>query len=150
MLPFKKILSPIDFSDPSYEALAIAEKLALQSSSELCVVHVVPSIPFVPESPLPPDFNISLLQLKLEEKAKKSLQDEVEKRVSEKVLLHIVVTSGNPAEEIARIAQDDKSELIVIASHGESGWRHFIHGSVTERVLRLAPCHVLLVRASHD
>jgi universal stress protein A len=150
MFPFQKILCPIDFSDPSYEALAIAEKLALQSSSELCVVHVVPSIPFVPESPLPPGFNISLLQLKLEEKAKKSLQDEAEKRVSEKVLLHPVVTSGNPAEEIARIAQEDKAELIVIASHGESGWRLFIHGSVTERVLRLAPCHVLVVRASHD
>lgn len=77
------------------------------------------------------------------------LYDEVEKRVSEKVLLHTTVTSGNPADEIARIAQDDKSELIVIASHGESGWRYFIHGSVTERVLRLAPCHVLVVRASH-
>jgi len=150
MLPFKKILAPIDFSEPSYEALAVAEKLALQSSSELCVVHVVPSIPFVPESPLPPGFNISVLQLKLEEKAKKSLQDEVEKRVSKEVLLHTVVASGNPADEIARIAQDDKSELIVIASHGESGWRHFVHGSVTERVLRLAPCHVLVVRVSPD
>ena len=150
MLPFKKILAPIDFSEPSYEALAIAEKLALQSSAELCVLHVVPSIPFVAESPLPPGFNISLLQLKLEEKAKKSLQDEVEKRVSDQVLLHAMVSTGNPAHEIARIAQDDKSELIVIASHGESGWRHLIHGSVTERVLRLAPCHVLVVRVSHE
>jgi len=150
MLPFKKILAPIDFSEPSYEALAVAEKLALQSSAELSVVHVVPQIPFVPESPLPPGFNISILQLKLEEKAKKSLQDEVEKRVSEEVLLHTMVATGNPADEIARIAKDNKSALIVIASHGESGWRHFLHGSVTERVLRLAPCHVLVVRTSHD
>ena len=58
MLPFKKILCPIDFSDPSYMALEAAEELALQYSAELFVVHVVEKIPVLPALPTNPTIDI--------------------------------------------------------------------------------------------
>ncbi|HKV38484.1 MAG TPA: universal stress protein, partial [Blastocatellia bacterium] len=52
-----------------------------------------------------------------------------------------------PATEIVQTADDEESGLIVIATHGLTGWRHLMHGSVAERVLRLANCPVLTIRA---
>jgi nucleotide-binding universal stress UspA family protein len=57
---------------------------------------------------------------------------------------------GLVADEILRAARDDGSDLIVLGTHGRTGIRHALLGSVAERVLRLAPCPVLVARATHD
>jgi universal stress protein A len=57
------------------------------------------------------------------------------------------VTTGRAAEEILRIAAAEHMDLIVIASHGESGWRRLVFGSVAEKVVRHAPCPVLTIMA---
>jgi nucleotide-binding universal stress UspA family protein len=56
-----------------------------------------------------------------------------------------MVTTGEAAPEILRIAHEEHVDLIVIASHGLTGWRRLVFGSVTEKVMRQAPCPVLII-----
>lgn len=145
MLPFKKILYPTDFSEASYEALKAANELALHFSAELCLVHVVS--PVVQTSP---DFAPSVLPLqKMEASAENSLQEVIKQRVPKELQVRQIVVLGRAADEIIRISEEEKVDLIVIATHGQTGWRHMVFGSVAEKVVRLAPCPVLTVRAPH-
>jgi nucleotide-binding universal stress UspA family protein len=52
---------------------------------------------------------------------------------------------GKPVDEIVKTAEEENGAIIVIASHGESGWQRFLSGSITEKVLRMASCPVLVV-----
>jgi nucleotide-binding universal stress UspA family protein len=58
------------------------------------------------------------------------------------------VVEGSPAYEIVKIANEEGVDLIVIATHSQSGWKQFLHGSVTEKVIKLAVCPVLTIQAS--
>ncbi len=148
MLPFKKILCPTDFSEPSYEALKMANELALHFSSELIVVHVVAPIPLVPAAPpAPVIFNVVEYQQELEKSLRKMLEDLVRKSVPEKIWVRTEVGLGDAADQIVKIANEEKVDLIVIATHGQAGWRRFVFGSVTEKVVRLTPQPVLTIRA---
>jgi len=147
MLPFKKILCPTDFSQPSYEALKTASELALHFSAELILVHVVNPIEFVPiVSPSVASYVSSFFD-DTRASAGKKLDTVMRERISGEIKFRGIVMHGNPAEEIVRKAADEKADMIVIATHGLTGWRHLIFGSVAERVVRLAPCMVLTVRA---
>jgi nucleotide-binding universal stress UspA family protein len=66
--------------------------------------------------------------------------------VPDSVTVESLVVRGDPAVEIHRIAKERGVDLIVIATHGWTGWRHLVFGSVAERVLREAPCAVLSIR----
>ncbi len=142
MFPLKKILCPIDFSDPSYEALKVANEAASHSSAELYLVHVIPPLHGVPAPPL--------YYRQLEESAEKSLNEVSKKRGSKNLQIRQIVEHGDPAPEIVRIAAEEKIDLIIIATHGQSGWRQFIFGSVAEKVVRLAQCPVLIIRGPHE
>lgn len=151
MLPFKKILSPTDFSELSYEAMKAANELALHFSAELYVVHVVPPIPTanVPAPTSPSSFHISSYRQELEESSKKSLDEIVKQQISKEVRAHPIVLEGDASYQIVRIAEEENVDLIVIATHGETGWRRLVLGSVAEKVGRLAPCAVLTIHAPH-
>jgi universal stress protein A len=56
-----------------------------------------------------------------------------------------VIATGDAADEIVRVANDEAADLIVIATHGLTGWRHLVFGSVAEKVIRHADCPVLVV-----
>jgi universal stress protein A len=146
MIPFRKILAPTDFSDPSYGALKSANELALHFGSKLYVVHVVPLIPVTPTTTDPAAFNIPLYQQGLQISYEKLLNEVVDKWVSNKLSVQPKVLHGDAAHEIVRIADEEKIDLIVISTHGETGLSHLIFGSVAEKVVRLAPCPVLTTR----
>ena len=146
MLPIRKILCPTDFSEPSYEALKAAEELTLYFSAELYLVNVVNPIPAATTTSDAMSFNVSLYQQELEKSAQKSLQELIDKRVSKKLRVHPIVAYGSPADEIVRIANEENIDLIVIATHGRTGWRHLVSGSVTEKVVRIASHPVLTIR----
>jgi nucleotide-binding universal stress UspA family protein len=151
MLPFKKILCPTDFSEPSYEALKVANELASHFSSELFVVHVISPVPLVPVAPAAPTapvaFNIPQYQQELEISSRKMLEDVVKQKVPEKIWVHTEVVLGEASDQIVKIADEEKVDLIVIAAHGQTGWRRLVFGSVTEKVVRLASKPVLTIRA---
>jgi nucleotide-binding universal stress UspA family protein len=56
------------------------------------------------------------------------------------------VITGKPSYEIVNLADEESADMIVIATHGESGWQKFLFGSVTEKVIRMASCPVLTIR----
>jgi nucleotide-binding universal stress UspA family protein len=70
-----------------------------------------------------------------------------EMRLPEALKMRKLVLTGNPGDEIARTAEEEGVDLIVIATHGLTGWRRFISGSVAEKVVRLSSCPVLTIPA---
>lgn len=156
MLPWKRILCPTDFSEPSYEALKVANELALFFSSELFVLHVVVPIPTAnvappPAGTAPPTgFNISSYRHELEEISKRSLNEIIEQRIAKGINVHPIVVQGEASDQIIDIIDKEKIDIIVIATHGRRGWRRFIFGSVAEKVIRLATCPVLTIHAPDE
>lgn len=147
MLPFKKILCPTDFSEPSYEAIKAAGELAYHFGSELCIVHVITPVPIIPMpmGPEPAAFNVSLYEQELEASSKRSLEEVVNQLESKELKTRLIALRGNPADEIVRTADEENVDLIVIATRGRTGLDRLIFGSVTEKVVRLAKCPVLTV-----
>jgi universal stress protein A len=146
MVIFKFILCPTDFSEPSYEGLKYAIELAAQFRAELGVAHVLPVMPPLPTDPnyvfLVPEYERAL-HLEADEK----LRVLMEERIPKEIVARPFIGHGDAGYEIVRIARDERADLIVIATHGLTGWRHLIFGSVAERVVRSAACPVLTVRA---
>lgn len=147
MLPFKKILCPTDFSEAAFVALKRAEELARHFEAELIVAHVIPPLPGPHSFPDPQaslKFDVPLFQQELAIKAEQMLKDLVSRHKAE---TRNLVTTGEAAPEILRIAQQEYVDLIVIASHGLTGWRRLVFGSVAEKVVRQATCPVLTIMA---
>ncbi len=148
MLPIKNILCPTDFSDPSYEALKVADELAVHFGATLHIVNVVPLVPIV-EAPIGVEsasFNVASYQQELEGQAQKSLKSLTEQKISKGVKIVTEVLIGNAAGEVMRYAGEKAVDMIVIATHGLSGWRRFISGSTTEQIVRQSSCPVLTIR----
>jgi nucleotide-binding universal stress UspA family protein len=142
MINFKRIICPVDFSNPSFAALNAAKGIAMQYSSELFLVTVVEP---VVTGLLLGKYSYQLYERRLKSAARKSLSRVIKKRIPKKVKAHPVVTSGEPADEIVKIAKRKNADVIVIATHGRKGWGHLLFGSVAEKVVRLAPCPVLVI-----
>jgi len=146
MLPPKLILSPIDFSDPSHEALDVAGDLASRFDSELLLVHVVPVVPKLPSGVS--IFREGEYERELTQDAEKRLAELVEKHAAKGIRARSTVGLANDAGmEIIRIAEHEHVDLIVIATHGMTGWRRLAFGSVTEKIVRAASSPVLVLRS---
>ena len=146
MLPIKKILCPTDFSEPSYEAMKVADEMAAHFSADLTLLHVVTPIPVIPIHDDPTSFNLPLYEKEMEASARKSLDQVAGEKIPREINTRTLVIQGDPATQIVRLATAENMDLIVIATHGLTGWRKFMFGSVTEKVIRLATCPVLSIR----
>ncbi len=144
MLPFKKILAPTDFSEASIRAIEQAAELAKFFAGELCLVHVVEPMPATsPEFDY--GFDVTGYEPGLYSSAEERLQEVLE-RVPKEIKARAVIRYGDASREVVRIAREEEVQLIVIATHGLTGWRHLVFGSVAEKVVRLAQCPVLTLR----
>ncbi len=144
---FKKIICPVDFSEPSERALSQAVMMAEQADAELLLITVVLPVPIAAYSEGSLFTEINNLQGQLPELAQKQLaglRDKFCAPISERTSLHVAV--GSPFVEIVRYAREQEADLIVMGSHGRTGIEHLMIGSVAERVVRKAPCSVLVVR----
>ena len=155
LLPIRKILWPSDFSEASYEALDRALELCAQLSSELVAVHVVPDIPRILLSESEAEKTVYPAELKryeqeLHKAARQRLHAVIQQRVPKEIKSAVIVTHGDPACEILRTAEGERVGLIVIATHGLTGWRQLVFGSVAERVVRVATCPVLTIRSPRE
>jgi universal stress protein A len=140
---FKTIVAPTDFSPFSEEALDHVRALARQFHSVVHLVHALERPQDVPWWVAEREYAVS--QADLAEKAKDRLTEIVSRSLPD-VTVESHVRVGSPAEEILRAARDNHADLIVIATHGRGGLSRVLFGSVTERVVRRAPCPVLTVR----
>ena len=159
MLPFQKILVPTDFSEPALEALKRAVELAQHFSASLLLVNVIPPIPAptrpiagstLAEPGLSPAFDVTSYLMELTDAARESLQELVKKHVPPGSKVDLTVSSGEPEQEITKIAKQEQADLIVIATHGQRGWRRFLFGSVAEKVVRWAERPVLVIHGPRE
>lgn len=150
MLPLKKILWPTDFSEPAEEGLNIALELAAQFSAEILLVHVIAPMPTMYGTAAPAGFHIPSVLEELQESARKSLEEIRQAKIPAEIKSRPFVVNGRPAHEIVRLAAQEKAEIIVIPTQGESGLQRFVFGSVAEKVVRLADCPVLTIRAPEE
>jgi nucleotide-binding universal stress UspA family protein len=143
MIAIRQILCPIDFSEFSQHALHHAVALAKWYRASLMLLHVQPilAVPAGPPEMLP----TMVLTRDQQQQLLVAMRKLVAEEVGETVLTHVEVLEGNPAREIVDRAKEMSSDLIVMGTHGSSGFEHMLLGSVTERVLRKAFCPVLTV-----
>ena len=144
----QQILVPTDFSQYADKALQEGLFLAKQFNARLHLLHVVQDIQqcaadYCIEAKLVDEYRTSAI-----EASKQKLKSELDKYPEAKdVQATTEVRVGSPAEEILKEEQEKKIDLIVIASHGKTGFLKHLMGSVADRVSRGAKCEVLLVKA---
>jgi nucleotide-binding universal stress UspA family protein len=141
----KRILVPVDFSPLSKKALLYAARLAEQFNAELNLFHAIE-----PEV-LPAFDGYMVAPPPISNGAGASCAGQLKTWTHfarNAGVSHVgsAIRHGLPAFEIVEAAKELDVDLIVIATHGYTGWKHFAIGSTAERVVRAAPCPVLVVR----
>ena len=143
----KRILFPTDFSRHSRYALRRAAAMARTSGAEMILFHVLSQA--TPGGLNEDSYLLSNWREFMkheEEKARAALQREAQSKLLEGVKVKTILGGGSPYREIVRLASTMRADLIVISTHGTTGLLHLMLGSVAERVVRLAPCPVLVVK----
>ena len=142
----RKILVPTDFSENSMAALPCAVAWAREFGARLSLTHIV-------SETLPSDLTQLGLAIGEDSRLKKSAEEELARvagNVPGGLIADTRVVVGVPAHEICKAAQKADADLIVMTSHGRTGFKHFWIGSVAERVVRHAPCAVLVIHNSSN
>jgi nucleotide-binding universal stress UspA family protein len=147
MIRLNTVLVATDFSEPSEAAVNYGRELARAFGATLRVVHVVENM-FATTIGVEGYFaNLPEMQQEIEEAARKQLDAVLsdEDRYDLKAR-SVLLKSTTPAVSIVTYAKETGVDLIVMGTHGRSGFAHVLIGSVAEKVVRLAPCPVLTVR----
>ena len=137
-----KILVPVDFSEHSQKALRYALAFATQFGAEVILAHIVEQMVYPGDWMYPPlavtDF--------AEEKREQVIERLRALDAGSGVKTQHVVRLGRAWQEVIEIAREQKADLIILATHGYTGLKHALLGSVAEKIMRHAPCPVLSVR----
>jgi len=136
---FKKILVPVDLSDASFAAVDAALEL-VENPNQIMVLHVLPILT---------DFEAGLSGLPEDEGGRSRLAlRELRKRLTPRKYSGVDIRAviGDPVYAITTVAKDKGATLIVMPSHGRTGFRHLMMGSIAEGVLRHADCPVLVLK----
>jgi len=146
VIVLKNILVATDFSEPSENALNYGRDLARSYTATLHVLHVTENVlmRYSPEIGFAvPDFQADL---------DRQARQELDRRITADEMRALKVVPAlesaiNPAAAIVDYAKTHEIDLIVVGTHGRGAMQHLLMGSVAERVVRMAPCPVLAVRA---
>lgn len=145
MVYLRRILTTTDLSEFSLAAMEYATSFGLLYASKLYLLHVVDTTSvFLSLAPRDPDARGH--RQRAEEAARKALEAFVARNVSPDVKMDLVVRTGNPADVIRQFAREEGMDLIVMATHGRTGLRHIVMGSVAEKVVRLSGVPVLAIK----
>lgn len=144
MVEFRHVLCPVDFSDASMRALTYAAALASWYESRLEVLHVLPQA----TSAAPDDLAGRSDAPPMREKAVAELRDAIERVGADALSPALVADDGPVHTTIARRVGAWPADLLVMGTHGRSGFNRLLLGSVTEKVLRTVSCPVLTVPAT--
>ena len=145
---FKKILIPLDGSKLAERALAVAKTLGQGMDSELLLLSIT-----IPHQIVAEVSGVSVLYLEqAKERSRQELSEylqTVQRTVADlPCTVHVVVKEGDPASAIVDTAAEEGMDLIVMSTHGRSGFTRWMMGSVATKVLHVADCPVLVVRSA--
>jgi universal stress protein A len=146
MEKIKNILVPITFTEDSKAILDNAVTIAEKFKAKITVFHVLRE-PKVDLSEI--DFELGFIEkikANQEEEAEKELKQLISEPFLKKCQIKTDMRWGQPFVEIVNEAKKLKADLIVMGTHGRTGLSHVLIGSVAEKVLRLAPCPVMVIR----
>jgi len=142
MITIKTILCPIDFSEPSKKAFRYACAFAGSMGAKLCLVAVIEPRPLVAD--------MMLTYIPIEEDLRRDANEEIKPLVKEALNEGIEVRTdvliGHPVDVILKHVNDLGIDLLIMGSHGKTGLRRILMGSVTEGVIRKSGIPVLIVR----
>lgn len=145
---WKTILVPHDFSSSANHAAAVARDEARAHGARLILAHVI-DLPYqmAPESAIVLGDLGQPLSMKdyASNAAEKHLDDIAARLAKDGVSAEKFIRFGRPHEEITRLAEEVKADLIIMGTHGRTGLAHWLVGSVAERVVRTSKCPVLTV-----
>lgn len=144
MYKIERILVPVDFSDPSRQALGYAAFLAHNFRAKLDVLHVWRISEYTG------DDMVLLTRSEPELTLSTSLRAQADKLLSD-FLVDVpynerLLVEGEPAAAITEVAREGNYDLVVMGTHGRTGLSHALVGSVAEKVVRMAPCPVTTFR----
>jgi len=150
MSAVRRMLVPIDFSEPSRAAFEYAAELARRFEAEVHVLHVWEAPTFVaPGSAVGGSSATSISDI-VRKGAERALDEFVTAAINRGRIVHSSrAEAGHPAHAIVDAAAAGRYDLIVLGTHGRTGLSRALIGSVAERVVRHAPCPVLTVRSPH-
>lgn len=143
VIRLQSIVVTTDFSDAARQALPLAGELANQFGAALSLAYVIPTA-------LPGEWGhigITFEPKQIASEAWLRLERLRETELPANVAVEPVLLEGGPADRIVAFAKDSEVDLIVVATRGHTALKHFWLGSTTERIVRHAPCPVLVVRA---
>ena len=144
-LPFKRLLCPVDFSEPSLSALRFAVSIAKESDARVTIVHVLEC---------PPDddlvagraFDVLEYRRQVEEQATRRLDALLSEDERNWCRPTTTLSYGKPYRQILTIAENQEADLIVMGVHGRNALDLMLFGSTTNQVVRRASCPVLTLR----
>lgn len=149
MSSWNRICCAMDFAEPSRLALVEAADAAKRSGGELTIVHAwVPPYAALGAMSEVPAGGASLIE---EVRSDLSGQLEAARNEAERITgtpVSARLLEGEPGGEVPRFARETGQDLIVVATHGRTGLKRLMLGSVAEKIVREAPCSVLVVRAT--
>jgi len=146
MQAIKTILHPTDFSESSKHAMTYAISFAQEFQAKLILLHVIEEISsalYFDMLQAPP---LTQLMVNIEKQARQALDDVLPPELRGKLPAEYVLRKGVPFVEILHCAEEIKADIIVLGTHGRTGLKHALFGSVAEKVVRKAACPVLSVR----
>jgi nucleotide-binding universal stress UspA family protein len=149
MIEIRQILCPVDFSDHSRRALDHAMAVARWYRSTVTALHVVSPAPVAAYVPGPVVLAPMVLTSVDRERLLADIRALIQTEAAPGVAIDALVREGSPAAEILDQVADMKADLLVIGTHGRSGFERLLLGSVAEHVLRKAHCPVLTVPRRH-
>lgn len=138
------VLVPVDFSENAEAAVCYAGGLAAKFGAKLHLLHVVEPASFVNDLRNVP---IAIDDDEVARRAESELRVLVANTLKGRAEAKAAVKQGKAYQEIVKAAKEVKADMIVISTHGYTGLKHTIMGSTAERVVRHAPCPVLVLRA---
>lgn len=137
-------LAPTDFSQEAAAAVGEAARRAQLNDAELILLHVFEVPADASQVARPRHF--PNLQEEVRRGAELQLQALRDELVADRAPTRLVLLDGEPADCICSVAEEEGVDLIVLATHGHGGIRRFFLGSTAERVMRYAPCSVLVYK----
>lgn len=147
MAKLRRILHPSDFSPASRPAFKLAVGMAKKNHARLLVAHVLPPVPTVPDVYLATRMHEGLLRAHRAQGQQQLARLVARARHAGVRASGLLLDFGVVHEQILRAARRRRAQLIVLGTHGRTGLAKMTLGSVAERVVRMAPCPVLTVRA---